>query len=177
MVEAFVKKDPLNLGALRHVGFSYIREGKYNEARNVYRKMLEINPAFGEAYVNMGCSYLLEGNYHLAYENYDKAKALLPENNRTLAKWLIITLATDNKKSEALKEFQKFKELNKDYNTNQAEILFALGDADEAFRRLEIAYDQHEPMLVYLRTDITFDKYRSDKRFQALMQKMNFPQK
>jgi hypothetical protein len=78
---------------------------------------------------------------------------------------------------EALKAYQEYKERYADNNTFRAAILFALGDINEAFRQLEIAYKKREPHLVYLRTHPGFDPQRSDKRFQALMQKMNFPEK
>lgn len=176
MLKAIVRKDPLNIEALRMLGSSLVYEQKYDESRQVFRKILEIDPAYGSAYTSIGWSYFLEGNYKLAYDYYEKARRLLPDS-RWLATRRILALAYDNRKTEATAEFEKFREVNKDEYMYHAEIHFALGDADEAFRQLEIAYNKREPTLVHLRTDPIFDPYRSDKRFQALMEKMNFPER
>lgn len=173
-LKAIVKKDPLNLEALRLLAGFLSDDRRYDEARKVYSSILEIDPAYVDAHLGMGWNYFLQGNYKLAYETFTEIKAQLSED---LAYGLIVTLAFDNRKSEAWKEYQKIKEDLKDQNTFHAQLLFALGDPDEAFRLLELAYDQREPMLVYLKSYRLFDPYRSDKRFQAIMKKMNFPEK
>jgi hypothetical protein len=44
-----------------------------------------------------------------------------------------------------------------------------LGNADEAFRRLDAACDERDPALVNLGRDPRFDPIRSDKRFSGLL--------
>jgi adenylate cyclase len=174
MLKSIVRKDPLNVEALRMLGYSFTDARQYDEARRVHRNILEIDPAYSDAYLSIGFNYFLEGNYKLAFENYDIAEKMQPGKSRLLR---ILTLAYDNQKMEALKAYQEYKEQYPDNNTFQAAILFALGDVNEAFGQLEIAYGRREPHLVYLRTYPPFDPYRTDKRFQALMQKINFPEK
>ena len=48
----------------------------------------------------------------------------------------------------------------------------ALGDRNEAFKWLDIAYQQHDSGLTYLRTDPTLDPLRSDPRFQDLLRRV-----
>ena len=51
----------------------------------------------------------------------------------------------------------------------------ALGDPDRAFRFLDRAYSKRDFMLPFLRSDPIWDEIRGDKRFRALLARMNFP--
>ena len=54
-------------------------------------------------------------------------------------------------------------------------VLYAdLGDKDQAFRWLNIAYQEHE--WINLKTEVTFDSLRSDPRFAELVRKVGLPQ-
>jgi tetratricopeptide (TPR) repeat protein len=95
MLKSIVSKDPLNVEALRMLGYSFTDDKQYDESRRVNRKILEIDPAYGDAYLSIGWNYFLEGNYKLAFENYDIAEKMQPGKSRLFH---IITLAYDNKK-------------------------------------------------------------------------------
>ena len=51
-----------------------------------------------------------------------------------------------------------------------------LGDNDQAFRWLNIAYQEREWRLISLKTDFSFDSLRSDPRLAELMRKVGLPQ-
>lgn len=50
------------------------------------------------------------------------------------------------------------------------------GDFDEAFRWLNKAYEQHSPLLVWLKSGIAWEPLRNDPRYQTLLSKMKMPQ-
>jgi hypothetical protein len=50
-----------------------------------------------------------------------------------------------------------------------------LRDHDAAIARLERAFEERDTYLVVAKVAPWFDPVRSDRRFQALMQRMNFP--
>jgi len=54
-------------------------------------------------------------------------------------------------------------------------IYLGLGESDTAMDYLEMAYEQHEGWLVLLRAEPMYDSLRSNPRFQALLDKMNYP--
>ena len=55
-----------------------------------------------------------------------------------------------------------------------AAIHVALGETDEAFRLLELAYQERVDRLVYLNVERMADPIRSDPRFAKLMTKVAF---
>ena len=57
-----------------------------------------------------------------------------------------------------------------------ADVCLGLGDLEQALSWLQIAVDERDGYMVWLRTSSFVDPLRSDPRFQALLQRMNFPQ-
>ena len=53
-----------------------------------------------------------------------------------------------------------------------AAVYAGLGDYDQAFRWLDVAYKARDGSLILLKTDPTFDSLRDDPRFAALLRKM-----
>ncbi len=49
------------------------------------------------------------------------------------------------------------------------------GRKDRALDWLEKAYQERDPLMVYLNVEPTWDSLRSDPRFQDLLRRMNFP--
>ena len=54
-------------------------------------------------------------------------------------------------------------------------IYTALNRTDEAFCWLEKAYEEHAAWSVFTKTDPRLDGLRSDRRFEGLLRRMNFP--
>ena len=57
-----------------------------------------------------------------------------------------------------------------------AELYADLGDKDQAFRWLNIAYREHDPWLLGLKTEFFLDPLRSDPRFAELVRNVGLPQ-
>jgi len=53
-----------------------------------------------------------------------------------------------------------------------AAVYAGLGDYDQAFRWLDVAYKGRDGSLILLKTDPTFASLRDDPRFAALLRKM-----
>ena len=51
-----------------------------------------------------------------------------------------------------------------------------LGDKKDAFEWLNTAYQEHDFLMITLRTDFTMDTLRSDPRYTELVRKIGFPQ-
>jgi hypothetical protein len=57
-----------------------------------------------------------------------------------------------------------------------AQLYADFGDADQAFRWLNTAYQERDFFLFGLKTDFLFDPLRSDPRFSELVRKVGLPQ-
>ena len=174
MQEEFVKKDPLNLEALRILASNYTHDKQYRKARGILKKALEIDTAYSYAYISMGWNYYLERNYELAFKNYEEALKLVPDSKYILQLYCI-ALASSAQKDRAKRQFKILNEDSQISDAFKAEFYFALGELDQAFRLLNTAYERRDPYLANLRVGAIYDPYRSDPRFQELMKKMNFP--
>ena len=53
-----------------------------------------------------------------------------------------------------------------------AQIYASLGRKDDAFKWLQAAYADRAVWMGYLAVDPTFDRYRSDQRFQELLRRI-----
>jgi tetratricopeptide (TPR) repeat protein len=71
---------------LLETGNKYFEEGKYNEASIVYRKAIQKDPLFGEAYYRLGLDELKQGRFGEALHALRRASELQPENNDAHAK-------------------------------------------------------------------------------------------
>jgi hypothetical protein len=58
------------------------------------------------------------------------------------------------------------------YASELAAVHVGLGEKDEAFKLLEIAYQKREDRLIYLRVEPMADPIRSDPRFAQLLAKI-----
>jgi predicted Zn-dependent protease len=55
-----------------------------------------------------------------------------------------------------------------------SQLYSSLGDRDEAFRLLQLAFDQRLPSMVNLKVDPSVDELRQDARFQQLLHRVGF---
>jgi len=146
--------------------------GKTKEAEAAFRKAEQLAPTISFA-SEIGFIQLREGG--------DSAAALAEinrEDDESLrAYYLAASYAFLGRRADAdatLARYQKEHEANHPYN--MARLHAWRAESNEAFEWLDRAYQQHDDNLHWIKTDRSFENFRSDPRYKAFLRKMNLPE-
>lgn len=111
---AEAKKSGAAVQAYLSKGDAFVDKGNYREAKNAYQKALELDPKSGDAYAGLGAVEYFQGKFRKALKNFQKA-----EKNGVQENWREGIYAYQgnsylelNENEEAIKAFQKLRELN-----------------------------------------------------------------
>jgi tetratricopeptide (TPR) repeat protein len=100
--------------------------------------------------------------------------------NRTGVRALPLVHARAGNRDAAIDVLKELEELSAREYVSSYEVALlhlALGDKDRAFAKLSKAYDDYSSFLPFLNVDSRLDEVRTDPRFLALVERMNFPTK
>ncbi len=166
--------DPLSLIINADVGFMIFWQRRFEEAVEIYRNTLEMEPDFEVGRLYLGLAYLEMGRYEEAIVELRRAVELSGRSP-----WYTASLGRAY--AEAGMETEARAVLNELVGRSErtfvppslcAMIHAALGETDRAFEWLDRAYEAEDLFLSYMRVDPAYDPLRSDPRFVALMQKV-----
>ena len=150
---------------------------EYDKAIAQCRKALELDPTFYLPHFVLGTIEMrAPETYSKAIEEFRVAQSM--ETQPIITAYLGYTYAKSeqrNKALETLKELDRLGEHRFVTPFCQALVHLGLGENDRAIDWLEKGYDGRSVWLGWLKIEPIFDPLRSDPRFQALYQKMNFP--
>jgi len=168
--------DPLSPMIAREVGYAYYLARRYNESIAVCQKLAADEPAFAPAHDCLIYDYWAKSMYPQAIEqmklygelsgNPDAAGfASAMESGFRMAGWQGAL-----KKGLEFGLAQRKKEYHSAYGI--ACLYAGMGDKDQTFRWLDIAYQGRESSLKGLKTEFMLDPVRSDPRFAELLRKV-----
>mgnify|MGYP001061076459 CR=1 FL=1 len=163
--------DPLMPLWSAYVGWQCVWAERYDEALIEVDKTLELAPNFPVALYVKGCACAGKGMYEQAIELHEKAGQLSPQWKCGLGHTYALAGRVDDAK-------KALAELEANYTPWDtwfiATIHAALGDKDQAFKWLEIAYGPpNHPYLPWLKYYPGFKSLRDDPRFADLLRRMN----
>ena len=169
-VERAVLLDPLNPRAYRAEGSVAYAARRYADALPPLRRALQLNPKMTFAHSLMGNSLLGLGRTADALKEFEAE----PGPDFRLAGLAIAQHRLSNR-AAAEKAFADLRsEVGDSAAYQQAEVLAQWGRPSEAIERLERAMQVGDSGLTYAPTDPFLDALRSDRRFQALLKRLNF---
>jgi eukaryotic-like serine/threonine-protein kinase len=169
--------DPLSLLTNTSLGRQLYFTRQYDAAVQQLKKTLDMDPKFVPAQHAIEAVYAQNGMFKEAIGeqqnvltlsgNPDLAAAIGEDFNTSgypgvMKSWL-----------EGLKEVSKRGYVS---SYNIAQIYARLGDKNQALASLEMALEQRDSNLTYVKVEPTFDDIHSDPRFQRLVQQLNMPQ-
>jgi TolB-like protein/tetratricopeptide (TPR) repeat protein len=155
---------------------TYYFRREYDAAIDEAQQVVKLHPGFLPAQFWLGSAYREKKMYPQAVETFQRARQLSGENPAMLMAYGH-TQALAGNAGEARAALQKLQRLAGTRfvpNLYPAAIHVGLGEADEAFRLLDLAYQERIDRLVYLNVDPMADPIRSDPRFPQLMAKIGF---
>ena len=171
-----VELDLLSLQTNTRLGMILYFARRYDEAIEQLKKVLDMEPNFGQAYLWLFYTYMNKGLYEDAFATFQKVHDLwgstMPITHRP---WYAYLHALWGKKEEARRTLSAPGWTNFD-PWIRAVVYGALGEKDEAFLLVEQAYKERDPLLAVAKEDPRLDPLRDDPRFQDLLRRMNFPE-
>jgi len=170
--------DPLSFESAAMLGWSLYFARRYNEADDQLRKAAELKPQFFLTHFFLGLNGLQQRKPLAAIEALQDGLQAEPD-----VAWMTAALAAAYVASGNRAAAHKLlDELNaksgRGWVPSYAFVLLytGMGDKDRALAALQRAYQERSQFVDYLKVAPEFDSLRSEPRFQALLQRLNFPQ-
>jgi len=177
LLERAVLLDPLSPTTNAFLARALFNAHQDLRAMDQYKKMLDFDPNNAGAYAGLGSLYEAEGRNDEAISAYLKAASLGGENIERV-ETLRRAYKAGGMKGYWKKRFDDLREQATRDRVSPwrfASFCIHAGEKELALEWLERAYDNHSPMLVWLKAERTWDSVRSDPRYQNLLRRMNFP--
>jgi len=166
--------DPVNPLFHTVLAETYYYGREYDASIDEAQQVVRLHPDFPLAQYWLGSAYREKRMYPQAIETFQHARQLSGDNPAMLMAYGH-TQALAGNVAEARAALRKLEQLAGTRfvpNLYPAAIHVGLGENDEAFRLLDLAYQERIDRLVYLNVDPMADPIRSDPRFAQLMAKI-----
>ncbi len=150
--------------------------GRTEEAGARVAQALEMAPEFWIALLARAGMANARGDPAAAINILEHAAKLSGRSSIVLAVLAAALIATGNRTGaeQLRRELSALSETTYVPAASRAAISNALGDHDEALGLLELAYEQRDVRMIFLKTDARWNNLREQPRFQALMERMRF---
>ena len=165
--------DPLSLRPLSNLGLSYKDAGRLDEAKTTFQKLVELNPNYPGAQMNLGEILIQKGDPEAGLKEMEKESSEVWKSYGLALAYEALAqedTALKDKAREALNAFID------DYGSVGAfqvgEIYAFAGDIDQSFEWLERAYKQRDGGMTALLSDQLLKNLHADPRWEPLLDKM-----
>ena len=169
--------DPVSAGAWTNLATVLYFAQRYDEATEALEEALDLDPKFGQAHVMLGRIDVANGLPDRAVEHLERAKAIQGPRPNVITPYAYV-LAKAKRTGEAramLEELRRIARPHEPSPLRLAIVHIALGEKNRAFELLEQALVAHDWQMGLLKVEPAFDDLRSDRRFDALLQRVRLP--
>ncbi len=176
-----VKLDPLSLPAKYELARAVSLIGNFKEAHKIYEEILELDPNFRGALEGKSITYSESGDFEKAMEQAQKYLKLIDTPFTGVVQiGYVAALKGDIKLAEEnIRILEERQRANPgiDLSIDFALIHACLGNADEAFKYLNMAVDKNTGAIIFVGSMFPFHKLKDDPRYGALLEKIGLPRK
>jgi serine/threonine protein kinase/Tfp pilus assembly protein PilF len=166
--------DPLSPIINTWIGVVFYFSRDYDRAIKHFQKVRELHPDFYTLYYWMSITYTQSKMHDEAIASAEKARKLSKRKVHIPASGYAYAMA--DRQDEAMELFAELKKLSDQelslYPIHIAVFYIGLGEFDQAFRWLDIAYKEKDFLIPYINNDPRFDPLRSDPKFIEILKKM-----
>lgn len=169
--------DPLSPNTRVNRLFTLYLARRYDEALEQGHETIEIDPTYIGVHYYLGLVCERQGKYDDAIAAFRTLSPMARSGPTTLAA-LGYVYAEAGRRKEALEILQRLEHRSEHEYVSSYDLgllCLVLGERDRAFTFFSRAYEDHSSFLPFLNVDARLDGVRSDPRFRALVQRMNFP--
>lgn len=172
-----VRLDPLSPMIATTSGIIFWTARQYDRAIEMGRRALELVPDFHLARFAIALALVQQGMCELAVADMEE---VVQTTNRLpiYLHMLGHCYASAGRRQDAMSILQQLQEISKKRYVPAywpAVIYTSLHERDEAFRWLEIAYEERSAWMIYTKVFPYLDNLRPDPRFKDLLHRMNYP--
>ncbi|MGB3861399.1 MAG: protein kinase [Candidatus Aminicenantaceae bacterium] len=169
--------DPLSSMISTALGVSLYFGGEYDQAIQQYQRTLTVTPNFQRAIYWLGFGYIKKEMYREGIEQFKLVFDLSGDSVDLAALGYAYAVAGQrNEAEEVLRQLEKLATQRYVSPVDLAMLHVGLDNNEQAIEYLEIAYEEHADRMSWIKVNPVFDPLRSDPRFQAILQRMNFPE-
>jgi adenylate cyclase len=170
--------DPMSAWTCTWTGELLLFCHQIDEAVELLRNAIELEPKSAMAHNNLGLAYFLKGMIEEGIFEIKLCMDLTGGNDVMEKNDLAFVYARAGKMDEARHILADILEMEKRGHGSEvaiAGVYHSLGENSKAMEWLERAYERHAGFLVAINFDLSFEDFRPDPRFQALLKKIGFP--
>ncbi|MBI4547884.1 MAG: protein kinase [Ignavibacteriae bacterium] len=173
--------DPFSAVIRTDAGLTLYFARKYDLAINQCREALELDPTFVVANIPLGGAYVQKQMYPeaiKAFQDLILASSLATSKAHPVPiAALAHVYALSGRSEDAMNMIELLQEKSKEEYVAPywMSIAYAgLGNSAEVFRWLQQAYEEKDGSIIFLKAESIFDKWHSNPRFTALLNKLGF---
>jgi len=169
-----VELDPLAVLTNEVLGTAYLSARRYDLVIQQCKQALEMHPDESSLHHLLGWAYAYKKMYEPAIDSIEKSLTLdgvPPALSPDIA--YIHTMRGQKDEARAILDRLLALSQKAPINAGLIALIYAgLGEREETLTWLEKAYEQHSPMMTWLKVDARFDNVRDEPRFQELMRRV-----
>ena len=166
-----LETDPLSMILHQGMAFSMYHAKRYAETIEYARRALEIDSNFHFLWLTMGLAQLQAGSTREAIASLERGAELAPWD--PLAPWHLAAAYYQAGDRERSQELAGKLASSNGRAIGAAFYYAACGEVERMYDALDAAYRQRDPRLAEIQNDPSFDRYRAEPRFEALLRRMN----
>lgn len=170
--------DPLAEIISANIGWILFLDGQVSEGERQLREVLDFSPDFAVAHYYLGALLDHQERFDEAIVELEEARDLSRGSSYTEAA-LAHALARSGDRDAAQTILDALLEQSRTEYVSPIGLAvahFGLGQADEAFDRLDQAFEERKGWLLHLRVEPALDGFRDDPRYRDLVAAIGLPQ-